>query len=155
MAEPRLRTPGQLAQHGIYRIGKTRFWAEGGMICLEDEETGAYQSITRRQAILRTMAIADVIRTSLCGDDPCKQRDHVYRYQRDVEALTALIKKAKEQGDPCKADVNRIQARSLPVSVPVEQQLFSEEKIKPRKLLTTSQAAPAKPKKLILDPYAK
>ena len=67
-------------------------WAEKGFVRMEDQDTGEFITITRRDALLRAKAIND----GLVDKWPSERVEG----QRLVSGLIDVIKEAKVQGDP-------------------------------------------------------
>lgn len=76
-----------------YRFRDMEFWAENGMVMLEDRNTGEFIAVTRRDMILRAMAFNDEINKIPWGDE----REEMHSI---VQSLADVIREAKHQGDP-------------------------------------------------------
>lgn len=90
------------------RTGReTRYWAEGGIIKVEDkkpkagggEEVSCTEIINLREALVRLKAINDMLGMSSDRGieiDPQERKS----LEKFVEEMIAVIRKAKEQGNP-------------------------------------------------------
>lgn len=84
----------------VYRFKAQRFWAENGLVCIEDQISGSFKALTRAEAAARAVA--------LNAELPYMQ----YPSERDelcncVVNLCEAVKEAKRQGDPTDPNVRR------------------------------------------------
>lgn len=75
-----------------------QFYAMNGHICLHDETTGEYITITRREWLQRAEALAEDIRQTRSTDGRVSSERRFY-LQQLVEKMIACAVEAKEQGD--------------------------------------------------------
>jgi hypothetical protein len=81
-----------------HRFRDQLFWAEGGLICIENQKTGEFKVIKRLDATLRAIALnAELAFTEYPSD-----RDELMRC---VVALCEAVKEARRQGDPSNPEV--------------------------------------------------
>lgn len=76
-----------------YKYRNLIFWAEKGLVRIEDQRTGSFHTVTRREALLRIKAINDGLYLEKYSDEKAEQ-------QRMVEDMIECVKTAKSQGDP-------------------------------------------------------
>lgn len=76
----------------IIANGVLHYWAEGGMVCMEDDGTGEFYVVTVRDWLLRARAISAMARRA-------NYQERV-DLQRTVENMVACAKEARTQGDP-------------------------------------------------------
>lgn len=83
-----------------YKFKDQRFWAEGGLVCIEDQRNGEYKVITRAEAAARAIAF----NAELQNYSYPSERDELCRC---VCNLCEAVKEAKRQGDPTDPEVRR------------------------------------------------
>lgn len=92
-------------------------WAELGRIHFQNERTGEYSSLSRRDFLERLDALNSLNSkgSSVKSIYDVTERERIARF---VEKAIDLVRKAKEQGDPDDANVRRQRAETLtkPVS---------------------------------------
>ena len=76
------------------------FWAEGGMICIENQNNGDFKVITRAEAAARAIALNEELRYMQYPDE----RDEL---SRCVVNLCEAVKEGKRQGDPTNIEVRK------------------------------------------------
>lgn len=78
-----------------------RWWAERGLIHLEDSRDNGYVTLNIREFLERLKAINDMIGNSksAAANDGFAHKDEIGRQQRFVEDAVGLVKLAKEQGE--------------------------------------------------------
>lgn len=107
----------------VVKLGTKRFWAENGRICVEDASDNSFDTMSVKEALERLRAVNDFVGTAVRGSkqikDDAKYLPFIERDQKFVEQMIALIKKAKEQGDPNDPAARREAKRRLPTSVRV------------------------------------
>lgn len=74
------------------------FWAEGGLIHMEDKNNGEYSVVTRKDCLLRAKAINDTIQYY----PHASERDEQHRLVQD---LIECVRQAKDQGDPTDPEI--------------------------------------------------
>ena len=93
-------------QHGVVFFGprrdpkRFRYWAERGLIHMEDASDNSYETFTVKEFVLRFKAINDMLGNSQADLRGFAHWDEVDRTQRFIEEAAALAMKAKEQGTP-------------------------------------------------------
>ena len=85
---------------------KQRFWAEDGVICLENQDSGEFKAISRAEAAARAIALNAELQYI---DFPDERRE----LSNCVIALCAAVKEAKRQGDPTDPEVVKDRIKSL------------------------------------------
>lgn len=83
------------------------FWAEGGLICVEDQRNGAFKVMTRAEAAARTIALNGEL--SIASYYP-SEKDELLKC---VCNLAEAVKEAKRQGDPTDPDVRRQRIKDI------------------------------------------
>jgi len=78
-----------------------RWWAERGLIHLEDSRDNGYVTLNIREFLERLKAINDMIGNSkaAAANDGFAHKDEIGRQQRFIEDAVGLVKLAKEQGE--------------------------------------------------------
>lgn len=97
-----------LGDQDVVNFGNLKFWAERGLIHIENTRDGDYDSISVRVALQRMRAIQDMLgnrRTAHTEDqfDQAKRKEH----QDMLDGLVALCQKAQVQGMPTDASASR------------------------------------------------
>ncbi len=82
---------------GVVKTKDCRFWAENGMIRVEDARDNSYKSLTCRQALLHLAGLNDMLRASRRDTD---YYDEIMAMRTFVEEMEGVIKKAQVQGSP-------------------------------------------------------
>jgi hypothetical protein len=82
------------------------WWAELGRIHHQNERTGEYGSLSRRDFLLRLQALNDLNKNGSSSRSIYDVSERL-RIQRFVEAAIALVRRAQQQGDPDDASVRR------------------------------------------------
>ncbi len=95
-----------MAESKRYKFRGLLFWASNGLIRIEDQLTGEFNSITRKEALLRAKAINEEISNVVYGDE----REELHRA---VENLIEVVKEAKAQGDPTNPEVLRAAGKEI------------------------------------------
>ena len=81
-----------------YKFKDQVFWAEGGLICIENQNNGDFKVITRAEAAARIICLNDELPHFQYADE----RDELCRC---VVNMCEAIKEAKRQGDPTNPEV--------------------------------------------------
>jgi hypothetical protein len=109
----------RLDDDGVVRFGHCRFWAERGLIRIEDDRDGSYETVSVRTALERARAISDMLGNStsrqMYSEDQF-DRANRERHLRFLEKFAAICQKAKVQGMPSDASARRDLRRRLPKS---------------------------------------
>lgn len=95
-----------------------KYWAERGLIHLEDAEDNSYVTLSVREFLLRLKGINDMIAKVSRGEKTLDPQE-LQRHQNFIEQALALVEKAKEQGMPTDPSARRDRARRRPTSVVV------------------------------------
>jgi hypothetical protein len=91
-----------LHDHNVVTLGRTKFWAERGLIHTEDTRTGAYKSVSVR-AILRRMAgVSDMLGNSRQDMKQAGAMEGAVfdEHQRFLERMCDVVRQAQAQGMP-------------------------------------------------------
>lgn len=89
-----------------FKVGKRsrfrdqEFWPEGGMICLENRNTGNFKVLARAEAAARAIALNEEMQYITYPDE----RDELLKC---ICELAEAVKEAKRQGDPTDPEVRR------------------------------------------------
>src|SRR5271166_5592624 len=88
-------------EHDLARLGPLRFWAERGLIHVEDARDNSYDSMSVRSALDRIRAINDMLgnRREKHSEDQYDQTKRA-ELMAFVEKMVDIIRKAREQGTP-------------------------------------------------------
>lgn len=78
---------------------KTRYWAERGIIHIEDVADGEYETLSVREFLQRMDAVSEFVK-KLIQKDRIMHADEIARNQRYLESATILCKRAQQQGLP-------------------------------------------------------
>lgn len=97
-----LFVPGQ-TDNDVVIFGKLRFWAERGLIHIEDASDNSYVTIAVRTALERASAISDM----LCNTSKRQKHSHdkfdemLIKHNRDmIDGIVKIAQKARIQGTP-------------------------------------------------------
>lgn len=96
----------QFQQGPRHRFRNQVFWAEGGMVCIERQDTGDFRCLTRAEAAARAIALNGELAYVEYPDE----REEL---SRCVVALAEAVKEAKRQGDPTDPAVRRERLKSM------------------------------------------
>lgn len=111
-----------LNEDDVCIFGPLRFWAERGLIHIEDSRDNSYESVSMRTALHRVSAISEMLGNSskreLYSEDQFDQANRV-RHQQMIERMLRIFEKAKIQGMPSDPSARRDLVRRRPVSVVV------------------------------------
>ena len=99
----------------VVKIGYCRFWAERGLIHVEDERANSYKVIPIRDMLFRIKAVSDMVKRS--RQNRADYWDELLQNQRVVDAMIELCKRAQEQGSPDDASARRDLVRRRPKTV--------------------------------------
>ncbi len=115
-------------KHGVIFFGprkdpeRQRWWADRGLIHMEDASDNSYDTISVKDFLLRLKGLNDMIGNSRKSMKDAKMMDaeELTRVQRFVEQGCDLADKAKEQGMPTDASARRdlVRRRATSVLVP-------------------------------------
>lgn len=89
-----------------YSFRGLQFWAELGLVRLEDQKDGSYFVITRREALLRAQAINEEISHSSYASERSE-------LQNLVQNMIECVKEAKTQGDPMDMEVRQSKSKEI------------------------------------------
>jgi hypothetical protein len=110
-------------QHGVVFFGPTaspkavRWWAERGQLHWEDSRDNGYGTVSIRDFLLRLQGINDMISNGKRKENEgFLHAEELERHQRFIEEALALVRKAKEQGDPDDVRVRRHKAQNRPIT---------------------------------------
>ena len=88
-----------------HRFRDQVFWPEGGVICIEDQNTGNFVTITRAEAAARAIAFNGELPYITYPDERKELCDCVV-------ALCEAVKEARSQGDPTDPEVTKDRVKS-------------------------------------------
>jgi hypothetical protein len=77
----------------------TRYWADGGLVCAEDQETGEFWTTTVKETLERIKAINDMVGNSRTGKG-AQRPDEMKEYARFVDEMITICENARAQGMP-------------------------------------------------------
>jgi len=104
----------------VVRFGRLRLWAERGLVHVEDERDGSYNSFSVRTMLERMRAIRDLVANSraLFRRQPHTEDQFDSKWLRDneamLEAMTEVVRRAQEQGMPSDPSARRDLLRRRP-----------------------------------------
>lgn len=102
--------------HNVLRVGRSRFWAERGLIHSERDD-GDYRVQTVRQFLKHINGISDMLGNKSAKRDQVKDAKLRKEYQDTIDAAFELAKRAQEQGMPSDAGARRAYVRARPKSI--------------------------------------
>jgi hypothetical protein len=103
----------------LVRLGPLRFWAERGLIHIEDERDNSYEVISVRTCLHRLRSIQDMLNNSRrvpYTEDQFDQANR-QRLQDYLDAMIEVCRKAQQQGMPSDASARRDLVRRRPLSL--------------------------------------
>lgn len=80
---------------------RTRYWAERGLIHIEDTDNGEYETLSVREFLQRMDAVNEFV-NKLIQKDRIMHADEISRNQRYLEQAQVLCRVAQRQGLPPK-----------------------------------------------------
>jgi hypothetical protein len=112
-------------QHSVVYFGPRdnpkcqRWWADRGMIHVEDARDNTYDTLSVREFLHRLKAVNDMLGNSkqAAANDGFAHKDEIGRQQRFIEEALELIRVAKEQGEPGNKDAVKSANARRPVTV--------------------------------------
>lgn len=109
-----------LSDKDVVKFGPLRFWAERGLIHIEDARNNSYECICVRVALQRANAISEMLgnRREAHTEDQFDQANRI-RHQNMLDGLTELLYKAQVQGMPDDPSARRDLVRRRPKTVQV------------------------------------
>lgn len=111
-----------LNNNDVIKFGPLRFWAERGLVHIEDSRDNSYECISVRTALHRMLAISEMLGNSTqrqkYSEDQFDQTNRV-RLQNMLEGLTEIVRKAQVQGMPSDPTARRDLVRRRPKTVVV------------------------------------
>lgn len=106
----------------VVQFGPLRFWADRGLIHMEDSRNNEYQTYSVRTFLHRARGISDMLMNStkrdMMTEDQFDQANRM-RHVKFLEACANLVEKAKVQGMPSDPTARRDLARRRPKTVVV------------------------------------
>lgn len=111
-----------LRDDDVVRFGHLRFWAERGLIHVEDARDNSYESISVRTALRRMNAIIDMLGNSTRREIYTEDRYDQAERQRHIhmlDGLRVLCERARVQGMPTDPSARRDLVRRRPKTVVV------------------------------------
>jgi len=112
-----------LSSDQLGKFGGLRMWAERGLIHIEDAKDNSYRAISVDVAKERLLGLVDMLDNS---NSKRKKHSHdqfdmqrIRSIQNMVSNMTAVIRKAQEQGMPTDASARRDLVRRRPKTVVV------------------------------------
>jgi DNA-binding transcriptional MerR regulator len=112
-----------VSSHDVCVFGHLRFWAERGLIHVEDERDNSYKSYSVGTILRRMKGISDMLGNSTDRQKHSHdQLDNVFREKNQamLDAMVAICAKAQGQGMPSDASARRdkVRRRAKTVVVP-------------------------------------
>lgn len=113
---------GCIRDDDVVRFGPLRFWAERGLIHIEDATDNSYEAVSVLTALQRTNAISEMLGNSSnrekYSEDQFDQSNRT-RHQNMLDGMLVLMNRCKVQGMPSDARARRHLKNSLPKSIVV------------------------------------
>lgn len=88
------------SQKNVAIIGQCRFWAERGLIHVEDGRDNTYKIMSVYQALQHLNGISDMLTKTLkerLGEEYANQIGHEQKF---IELMLDILQRAREQGQP-------------------------------------------------------
>jgi hypothetical protein len=112
-------------QHNVVYFGPRgnpkcqRWWADRGIIHVEDARDNSYNTLGVREFLHRLKAINDMVGNSKAtlANENFAHHDEIGRQQKFIEEAVELVNRAKEQGEPGNKDVVKDAKSRRPVTV--------------------------------------
>ena len=82
-------------QGKVYKYQDLIFWAQGGVICIEDTRDGSYQTASRAEFVARILVVRQSIDANRYQYPSERNEDYNFIFNG-----VAAVKEAKQQGDP-------------------------------------------------------
>ncbi len=98
---------------------QVRYWAERGLIRVEDSLDNSYTVLSVRQFLRHANAMSEILGNSSAKKDAGPDAHLRAEFQRIIDRSVELAKRAQVQGMPSDASAVRALRRSRPVSVVV------------------------------------
>lgn len=98
---------------------EVRYWAERGLIRVEDSLDNSYNVLSVRQFLRHANALCEILGNSSAKKDSGPDTNLRAEFQRIIDRSVELAKRAQVQGMPSDASAVRALRRSRPVSVVV------------------------------------
>lgn len=111
-------------RHKIDAKGNTvarevRYWAERGLIRVEDSLDNSYHVLSVRQFLRHVNALSELLGNTTAKKDSGADAQLRSEMQRNIDRAVEIAKKAQVQGMPSDASACRALRRRMPVSVVV------------------------------------
>lgn len=92
------------ANHNVANVGYLKFWAERGLVHVEDARDNSYATVSAKEILLRMRAINDMLKHPVTGNESPEERALIYeereKQQNMLDAMVEVVRKAREQGTP-------------------------------------------------------
>jgi uncharacterized UPF0160 family protein len=110
-----------LDRTAVVRFGTLRFWAERGLVHVEDARDNSYKTFSARSGLERLRALNDMLKNSNREAHTHDQFDraNVERVMRMVEDMLEVCRRAQTQGEPFDESARRDAALRAPRTVVV------------------------------------
>lgn len=111
-----------LLDDDVVLFGYLRFWAERGLIHIEDSRDNSYECVSVKTILHRMRAISDMLGNSSSretrSEDQFDQNNRK-RHQDMLDAMCQMVKRAQIQGMPSDPTASRDLARRRPKTIVV------------------------------------
>lgn len=111
-----------LSNPNVVHFGGYRWWADRGLIHVENKTTGDYETLSVRQTLIRLRGLNDMVRNSASDDEGVMSQffgGTLDEHQRFIEQMIEVIRRAQQQGQPDDPSAVRDAKRRRPKSVVV------------------------------------
>lgn len=106
-----------LGNSGVARYENLRFWADRGLIHVEDDRDNSYKVLSVVQALHRINALSEMLGRTHAERDGFADAAKTKKIQDFVDNMVAVIQKAREQGMPTDDSAGRDLRRRQPKTV--------------------------------------
>lgn len=101
----------RLNEKNIVYFRGDRWWAERGLIHVENASTGDYKTLTVKTCLIHLRGLHDMVGNSR-QDDGFHSPEEVAEHQRYIDAMIGVCQRAREQGMPSDDSAVRAVRRS-------------------------------------------
>ena len=88
-----------LGHHSVV-FNNMRWWAQGGLIHWENQDTGAFGSLTVRDALQRAKALNDMLGNTRGDPGLAGYADQLQMHRDYIDGMVELCEEAQRQGRP-------------------------------------------------------
>jgi hypothetical protein len=104
-----------IGRKDVVHFEKCRYWADRGLIHWEKDD-GDYGSMPVKDALERMRGLSDMVGNIKHGEG-YHYASEVSDHQTFIEQMVAIVRRAREQGEPIDAEARRDAKRRRPLTV--------------------------------------